>query len=272
MNILRRMTVFAAALILAAPVSAHHSDAGMDMESTITFDGTVKEFAWRNPHVYVIVETEQSGEPVDWELQMGPVHTSTRRGWTRDSLSPGDQVRVQANPMTDGRPYGILRSLDKEGLSMSQGLPGLIAGLAAEGETPPATSLAGKWLTDLSKISRYPGGFDGFFHANLTLNDKGRAWASRSQRTFRHRPLHRLVAGRYAGGGHGELCGSPLSIPDRRAVGWTEARDRAIPPGGRRHLYGCRIHSGGPRVSGEAHAALQAVDSRPASRNDIRGV
>ena len=175
MNILRRMTVFAAALILAAPVSAHHSDAGMDMESTITFDGTVKEFAWRNPHVYVIVETEQSGEPVDWELQMGPIHTSTRRGWTRDSLSPGDQVRVQANPMTDGRPYGILRSLDKEGLSMSQGLPGLIAGLAAEGETPPATSLAGKWLTDLSKISRYPGGFDGFFHANLTLSDKGRA-------------------------------------------------------------------------------------------------
>ena len=94
MNILRHMTVFAAALLLAAPVPAHHSDAGMDMESTITIEGTVKEFAWRNPHVYVIVETEQSGEPVDWELQMGPVHTSTRRGWTRDSLSPGDQVRV----------------------------------------------------------------------------------------------------------------------------------------------------------------------------------
>ena len=69
MNILRHITVFAAALILAVPVSAHHSDAGMDMESTITFEGTVKEYAWRNPHVYVIVETEQSGEPVDWELQ-----------------------------------------------------------------------------------------------------------------------------------------------------------------------------------------------------------
>ena len=175
MNILRCMTPLAAALLLSAPVSAHHSDAGMDMESTITIEGTVKEYAWRNPHVYVIVETEQSGEPVDWELQMGPVHTSTRRGWTRDSLSPGDQVRVQVNPMTDGRPYGALRSLDKEGLSMTQGRAGLIAGLTAEGDTPPATSLAGIWRSDLTKSKSYPGGFDGFYQAQLTLTEAGRA-------------------------------------------------------------------------------------------------
>jgi len=79
MKILRHMTVFAAALLLTAPVSAHHSDAGVDMESTVTIEGTVKEYAWRNPHVYVIVESVQSGEPVDWEIQMGPVHTSTRK-------------------------------------------------------------------------------------------------------------------------------------------------------------------------------------------------
>ena len=175
MNILRRMTVFAAALPLAAPVSAHHSDAGIDLESVITIEGTVKEFAWRNPHVYVIVETVQSGEPVDWQLRMGTVATSTRRGWTQDSLSPGDQVRVRANLMTDGRPYGILRSLDKEGLSVIQELSALIAAQTAEGDTPPATSLAGKWLTDRSTVQSYPGGFDGFFHALLTLNEQGRA-------------------------------------------------------------------------------------------------
>ncbi len=50
MKFLKQVTAFAAALVLAAPVSAHHSDAGMDMESTITIEGTVKEFAWRNPH------------------------------------------------------------------------------------------------------------------------------------------------------------------------------------------------------------------------------
>ena len=72
----------------------------------------------------------------------------------RGSLLPSRSI-----PMTDGRPYGILRSLDKEGLSMSQRLPGLIAGLAAEGETPPAPHLemiygecdevnAGRWLRE----------------------------------------------------------------------------------------------------------------------------
>ena len=80
MKLIRRITVFAAALVLAPPVSAHHSDAGIDLESTVAIEGTVKEYAFRNPHVYVIIESEQSGEPVDWELQMGPVHVSTRLG------------------------------------------------------------------------------------------------------------------------------------------------------------------------------------------------
>ena len=69
MKILRHMTVFAAALLLTAPVSAHHSDAGVDMESTVTIEGTVKEFAWRNPHAYVIIESEQSGAADNGEAQ-----------------------------------------------------------------------------------------------------------------------------------------------------------------------------------------------------------
>lgn len=168
MNIIRQTATIAAALIVVPPLAAHHSDAGMDMETVLAFEGTVKEFAWRNPHVYVIVETEQSGEPVDWELQMGPVNVIARRGWSSDSLVPGDEVTVRAIPMTNGRPYGLLRSIDKEGLSLAAGAP-------APEITPPAASLAGKWQTDRSTVERYPGGFDGFFHALMSLNDKGRA-------------------------------------------------------------------------------------------------
>ena len=168
MRIFRYTAALAAAAILAGPLAAHHSDAGMDMESVVAFEGTVTEFAWRNPHVYVVVETEQSGEPVQWELQMGPVNVISRRGWRRDSLVPGDEVTVRAIPMANGRPYGLLRSVEKEGFSLA-------ATADAPEVTPPATSLAGKWLTDRSTVQRYPGGFDGFFHALLTLNDKGRA-------------------------------------------------------------------------------------------------
>ncbi|MEO2004791.1 MAG: DUF6152 family protein [Candidatus Poribacteria bacterium] len=100
MNIIRQTAAIAAALIVVPPLAAHHSDAGMDMETVLAFEGTVKEFAWRNPHVYVVVETEQSGEPVDWELQMGPVNVIARRGWSSDSLVPGDEVTVRTIPMT----------------------------------------------------------------------------------------------------------------------------------------------------------------------------
>ena len=127
---------------MASPVFGHHSDAGVDTESVVAFEGTVREFAWRNPHAYVVVETEQSGEPVEWELQMGSISGLSRRGWARNTLSPGDQVAVRVNPAVGGRPYGILRSVEKEGgLSLAAAAP-------AQDVTPATTTLAGKWLTD----------------------------------------------------------------------------------------------------------------------------
>lgn len=80
MNIKTCATVFAAALVTASPVLAHHSDAGIDMKAVVAFAGTVREVAWWNPHVCFVVETEQSGKPVKWELQMGPVSVLARRG------------------------------------------------------------------------------------------------------------------------------------------------------------------------------------------------
>jgi hypothetical protein len=170
MNITRCATAFAVAVVMASPALAHHSDAGVDTESVLAFEGTVKEFAWRNPHVYVVVETEQSGKPVEWELQMGAVGGLSRRGWTRNTLSPGDLVTVRANPAMDGRPYGILRSVEKDG-----GLS-LAATTTAPDVTPAATSLAGKWLTDRLSVLDFPSGtFDAFFRASLSLNEKGKA-------------------------------------------------------------------------------------------------
>ena len=140
------------------------------MESVVAFEGTVREFSWKNPHVYIIVDVEQGGEsPIAWELQMGAVTILTRRGWTSETLSPGDQVSIRANPAEDGRRYGILQSVEKEG-----GLA-LTAAAKAPELTPSTTTLAGNWLTDRATVQSYPGGFDGFFHALLVLNDKGKA-------------------------------------------------------------------------------------------------
>jgi hypothetical protein len=169
MSTSRCLIALVAGVVIALPVYAHHSDAGVDMESVVAFDGVVREFTWKNPHVYVVVEVEQNGEsPIAWELQMAAVTILSRRGWTRETLSPGDQVSVRANPAEDGRRYGILQSVEKEG-----GLA-LTAAVSAPNVPPSTTTLAGNWLTDRATTQFYPGGFDGFFRALLKLNDKGK--------------------------------------------------------------------------------------------------
>jgi len=168
-----------AALALASPVFGHHSDAGLDMNSVVTFEGTVTEFSWRNPHVYVAVEsTDERGEQVEWELQMGSTIVVTRMGWTRESLSVGERVTVGAHAARNGRPYGLLDSIEKEG-----GVP-LPTSFDSESAEPRLTNsvvsggtstLEGIWMADLSKLVSYPGGLDGFFLAQLSLTERGQA-------------------------------------------------------------------------------------------------
>ena len=150
------------------PALAHHSDAGVDMDAVVAFEGTVTEFRWRNPHVYVMINnTDGPDEPVEWAIQMGGVNVLSRRGWRANSLAEGDQVTVRAHPMQDGRPYGIMESIEKEG--------GLILEEAVE--TPEiaatTTNLQGTWKADRSATMSFPGGFDGFFLAQLKLTQKG---------------------------------------------------------------------------------------------------
>ena len=107
--------VFAAGLLVISTSSGHHSEFGIDLDSVVSFEGAVTEFSWSNPHVYLGVETvDERGEPVEWLLQMGSIVTAARAGWARDSLAIGDRVSVRVNPAEDGRPYGMLESVDTE--------------------------------------------------------------------------------------------------------------------------------------------------------------
>ena len=169
---MKRYALFTAVCLAAMPVTGHHSDAGMDVDSILAFEGSVTEFAFRNPHAYVLVDTTAAnGDSVEWSLQMGGVNGLTRRGWRADTLTAGDRVAVRVHPAEDGRPYGLLESIEKEGglgLTPATGAPDRPADAAA-------TSLTGKWRADRSILTSYPGGFDGFFHAHLELTEQGAA-------------------------------------------------------------------------------------------------
>ena len=175
---MRPIAIFVTAFVATSPVSGHHSDAALDMESVVNFEGTVTAFNWRNPHVYFTVETtDERGEPVEWTLQMASTITVSRMGWTREALSVGDRVTVGAHAARNGRPYGLLNTIEKEG---GVALPTSFAGsgdprLADAQVTASTSTLAGRWMADVPKLVSYPGGFDGFFHAELSLTEKAEA-------------------------------------------------------------------------------------------------
>jgi len=102
-------------MIGVSPASGHHSATIFDTASVVAFRGTVTRFSWTNPHVYIYVETQDDfGETVEWEIETDATPILTRSGWTSDSLVPGDQVSVRANPdKRTGERHALLVSIAK---------------------------------------------------------------------------------------------------------------------------------------------------------------
>src|SRR5437660_525555 len=60
-------------LLCALPAAAHHSPAMFDMNQELVLEGTVTEFSWRNPHVYMAIEVVgPDGTPHEQRIEAGP--------------------------------------------------------------------------------------------------------------------------------------------------------------------------------------------------------
>ncbi|HEY7190342.1 MAG TPA: DUF6152 family protein [Vicinamibacterales bacterium] len=95
-----------ACVLVALPVSAHHSGAMFDREKVIELKGTVKELQWSNPHIWIQVVVQENGAPKELSLEGGSPNTLSRSGWRSTTFKPGDEVTVRFNPMKDGTPAG----------------------------------------------------------------------------------------------------------------------------------------------------------------------
>jgi hypothetical protein len=99
----------AAVPFLAGAAFAHHSFAMFDPEKLITQTGTVKEFEWTNPHVWLhIMGPDQAGKQVEWSFEMQAVAQATSGGWRQDIVKPGDKVTIEFHPLKDGSRGGEL--------------------------------------------------------------------------------------------------------------------------------------------------------------------
>ncbi len=101
----RFLLSIASVLVLAGglPALAHHSFANeYDESKPITLEGVVTRVDWENPHVHYYVDVAQpDGTVVNWSCETGGPNRLVKRGWTRESLKPGDKVVVHGFPAKD---------------------------------------------------------------------------------------------------------------------------------------------------------------------------
>jgi len=74
-----------------------------DQEQTVELIGTVREFQWTSPHIWIQVQVENAaGELEEWSIEGGTPSRLYRAGWRPTTFSPGDKVTIRGNPMRDG--------------------------------------------------------------------------------------------------------------------------------------------------------------------------
>ena len=93
-----------AGMVTAVPVTAHHAFAAeFDADSPVEFSGRVSKVEWINPHVWIHVDvTRDDGTMEGWAFEAGTPNVLFRRGFTRESLLPGTDVRVDGYQAKDG--------------------------------------------------------------------------------------------------------------------------------------------------------------------------
>jgi len=111
-----RSMVFLSGILLAlgaVPILAHHSFAAeYDSTKPVTLKGAVTKMEWQNPHARFYVDvTDEAGKVTNWELELGSPNGLMRRGWTRNSLKPGDTVTIEGYLAKDGAKLANARNV-----------------------------------------------------------------------------------------------------------------------------------------------------------------
>ena len=93
----------AALLACGAPAQAHHSFAMFDISQEKALAGTVVEFQWTNPHSWIWLDVPAAGGAAEkWGIEGMSPNFLERRGWSKNTLKPGDKVTVVIHPVRTG--------------------------------------------------------------------------------------------------------------------------------------------------------------------------
>lgn len=94
------LLVLIGAFAVALPVYAHHSFAADYFEDqSVTYEGYVREFQYRNPHALVIFDVRDTGGQLQtFAAEWRGTNRLSSSGITAQTIKPGDRVIVTGSP------------------------------------------------------------------------------------------------------------------------------------------------------------------------------
>lgn len=125
MNTLARGLIAAgAALLVGTQAQAHHAVASVyDLNTEIVLEGQLTKLNFRNPHSNLLLEvTNDDGTATEWVLTTPSTQMLTRAGVNRDSIKPGEFLRITVMPARNGSANGFIRRLELGDREISLGI------------------------------------------------------------------------------------------------------------------------------------------------------
>ena len=113
----RSFLVLVGLLMVSVPLFAHHGNANYQ-DKVLTLKGTVTEWRWVNPHVYLKMDVKgDDGKVANWTMELVAPSNMVNFGFSIDSFKPGDQVTVVTSQIAkSGALVGRLGYNPRQGL------------------------------------------------------------------------------------------------------------------------------------------------------------
>jgi Family of unknown function (DUF6152) len=110
MSLHRLWSLAFGALLISAPVCAHHSAAMFDDKQCVTLTGTVQKINMSYPHVWIFMAVPDAKQAtVNWALENTDPSSLRVQGWSPTTVKKGDKLTVVASPSRDQRKIAVIR-------------------------------------------------------------------------------------------------------------------------------------------------------------------
>ena len=88
---------------IAMRALGHHSIALYDTDHLTTLKGKVTRIEWTSPHVFVYFDAKEAGGvQAEWSMELDPPVLLRRYGWSKDTVSVGDEISCTGAPAKSG--------------------------------------------------------------------------------------------------------------------------------------------------------------------------